>query len=66
VLYLAHRSRYRIKEIRVRWRHDGDSRLDVVAGNWQNVIDILRIRLTSRPVHPSAAKQVARRADKQK
>jgi dolichyl-phosphate beta-glucosyltransferase len=66
VLYLAHRSRYRIKEVGVRWRDDGDSRLDLVAGNWQNMIDILRIRLTSRPVLPSAAKQAAMLAGKPK
>jgi dolichyl-phosphate beta-glucosyltransferase len=57
VLYLAHRSRYRIKEVGVRWRDDGDSRLDLVAGNWQNMIDILRIRLTTRPALPPAARQ---------
>jgi dolichyl-phosphate beta-glucosyltransferase len=48
VLYLAHRSGYQIKEVAVRWRDDGDSRLDLVVGNWQNMIDILRIRLASR------------------
>jgi len=47
VLYLAHRSGYRIKEVGVKWRDDGDSRLDLLAGNWQNAIDILRIRFAS-------------------
>jgi dolichyl-phosphate beta-glucosyltransferase len=44
VLHLAHRSGYRIKEIGVRWRDDGDTRLRLLAGNWRNMIDILRIR----------------------
>jgi dolichyl-phosphate beta-glucosyltransferase len=44
VLHLAHRSGYRIKEVGVRWRDDGDTRLRLVAGNWRNMIDILRIR----------------------
>src|SRR5262249_53424274 len=44
VLYLAHRSRYRIKEVGVRWHDDGDSRLGLVKGNLRNALDILRIR----------------------
>ncbi|KPV53523.1 glycosyl transferase, partial [Kouleothrix aurantiaca] len=44
ILYLAKRSGYRIKEVGVRWHDDGDSRLDIVAGNWRNMKDILRIR----------------------
>jgi dolichyl-phosphate beta-glucosyltransferase len=57
VLCLAHRSGYRIKEVGVRWRDDGDSRLDLLAGNWQNMIDILRISLASPPRWLSAAKR---------
>jgi dolichyl-phosphate beta-glucosyltransferase len=45
ILYLAQRARYRIKEVGVRWRDDGDSRLQLVAGNWRNMIDLFRIRL---------------------
>jgi dolichyl-phosphate beta-glucosyltransferase len=44
VLHLAQQSGYRIKEVGVCWRDDGDSRLRLVAGNWRNMIDILRIR----------------------
>jgi dolichyl-phosphate beta-glucosyltransferase len=44
VLYLAQRAGYRIQEVGVRWRDDGDSRLRLVSGNWQNMIDLLRIR----------------------
>ncbi|HMJ50756.1 MAG TPA: dolichyl-phosphate beta-glucosyltransferase [Polyangiaceae bacterium] len=57
VLCLAHRSGYRIREVGVRWRDDGDSRLDLVAGNWQNMIDILRISLSTPPRLLTASKR---------
>jgi dolichyl-phosphate beta-glucosyltransferase len=44
ILHLAQRSGYRLKQVGVRWRDDGDSRLRLVSGNWQNLVDILRIR----------------------
>ena len=44
ILAIAQRLGYRIKEVPVRWRDDGDSRLDLVAGNLRNVRDIFRIR----------------------
>jgi glycosyltransferase involved in cell wall biosynthesis len=44
VLHLAARAGHRIKEVGVRWRDDGDSRLDLVSGNWNNLRDVLRIR----------------------
>jgi dolichyl-phosphate beta-glucosyltransferase len=49
VLYLAKRSGYRIKQVGVRWRDDADSRLDLVAGNWTNALDLLRIRFGRHP-----------------
>ena len=56
VLHLARRSGYRIKEVGVRWRDDGDSRLRLVSGNWRNLLDILRIRFgrAGRPAEPQA------------
>jgi dolichyl-phosphate beta-glucosyltransferase len=45
ILYLAKRARYRIQQIPIRWRDDGDSRLDLVNGNIRNFIDVLSIRL---------------------
>ncbi|MCP5116642.1 MAG: glycosyltransferase family 2 protein, partial [bacterium] len=39
ILALAARWGYRIKSVPIRWRDDGDSRLDLVAGNVRNVID---------------------------
>jgi dolichyl-phosphate beta-glucosyltransferase len=53
VLYLAARAGYRIREVGVRWRDDGDSRLELVAGNWRNLKDVLGIRLRRYP--PPAA-----------
>ena len=41
ILHLAEQSGYHIKEVGVRWRDDGDSRLKLVAGNWRNMLDIL-------------------------
>jgi dolichyl-phosphate beta-glucosyltransferase len=49
ILHLAARSGYKVKEVGVRWQDDGDSRLDLVAGNWRNFVDILRIRFGSYP-----------------
>jgi dolichyl-phosphate beta-glucosyltransferase len=49
ILHLAARSGYKVKEIGVQWRDDGDSRLDVIAGNWRNMVDILRIRFGHYP-----------------
>jgi dolichyl-phosphate beta-glucosyltransferase len=49
LLHLANRSGYRIKEVGVRWRDDRDSRLELVAGNWRNMVDLLRIRVARYP-----------------
>lgn len=61
VLYLASRLGYRIKEVGVRWRDDGDSRLSLVAGNWRNMLDLLRVRLawTDAAVLPLSAPDAA-------
>jgi dolichyl-phosphate beta-glucosyltransferase len=44
ILALAQRLGYRIRQVPIRWSDDGDSRLDLLAGNLRNVIDIFRIR----------------------
>jgi dolichyl-phosphate beta-glucosyltransferase len=60
VLHLAERSGYRIKEVGVRWHDDGDSRLNLVTGNWRNMLDILRIRFARyQPAAPIADIEVA-------
>lgn len=44
ILALALALGYAVKEVPIRWRDDGDSRLELVRGNLRNVRDILRIR----------------------
>jgi dolichyl-phosphate beta-glucosyltransferase len=44
VLFLARQQGHRITQVPVRWRDDGDSRLQLVSGNWRNVRDLLSIR----------------------
>jgi dolichyl-phosphate beta-glucosyltransferase len=48
ILYLAHRLGYKVKEVGVRWRDDGDSRLGLIRGNVRNAIDVLRIRFARK------------------
>jgi dolichyl-phosphate beta-glucosyltransferase len=47
ILSLAQRLGYRVKEVGVRWRDDGDSRLELVRGNARNLAELLRIRFRS-------------------
>jgi dolichyl-phosphate beta-glucosyltransferase len=48
VLSLAARAGYKVKEIGVQWRDDGDTRLQLVSGNWKNLKDLFRIRFGQR------------------
>lgn len=59
ILALAQRFGYRIVQVPIRWRDDGDSRLELVRGNLRNVIDIFRIRRSLARVHRLAARAVA-------
>lgn len=45
ILAIARRLGYRIQQVPIRWRDDGDSRLALLSGNLRNVIDIFRIRI---------------------
>jgi dolichyl-phosphate beta-glucosyltransferase len=47
ILVLARRLGYGIRQVPIRWRDDGDSRLALVSGNLRNVRDIFRIRLSN-------------------
>ena len=58
ILYLAERLRYRIAQVPVRWRDDGDSRLNLMAGNLKNVLDIFRIRF-ARGAAPTPSAELA-------
>ena len=55
ILYLAAQAGYPLSQIPVRWRDDGDSRLQLVRGNVRNAADILRIRLGRPRARPEAA-----------
>jgi hypothetical protein len=50
ILVLASKLGYRIREVPIRWRDDGDSRLNVITGNIRNARDILSIRYMHRNV----------------
>jgi dolichyl-phosphate beta-glucosyltransferase len=52
ILHLAEQCGYHVKEVGVRWQDDGDSRLQLVAGNWRNMLDILRIRFGKIDLSP--------------
>ncbi|MEO7143010.1 MAG: dolichyl-phosphate beta-glucosyltransferase [Bryobacteraceae bacterium] len=56
ILVLASRVGYRIQEVPVRWRDDGDSRLNLLTGNLRNAADILKIRHMHRNVRAEAAR----------
>jgi dolichyl-phosphate beta-glucosyltransferase len=56
ILYLAQRAGYRIAQVPVRWRDDGDSRLVLLGGNIRNAVDVFRIRFgNSSAPHPAVA-----------
>jgi dolichyl-phosphate beta-glucosyltransferase len=59
VLYLAARSGYRLKEVGVCWRDDGDTRSSPLLQNWRYVLDVLRIRFRSdvRGPRPASVEQ---------
>jgi dolichyl-phosphate beta-glucosyltransferase len=48
ILYLAQKTGYKLAQVPIRWRDDGDSRLQLLSGNARNVRDLLTIRLTHR------------------
>lgn len=59
ILCLAERLRFSVQEVGIRWRDDGDSRLELVRGNIQNLIDVLRIRFGRQPKVAASAHGVA-------
>jgi dolichyl-phosphate beta-glucosyltransferase len=61
ILYLAKQLGYRIGEVPVRWRDDGDSRLQLVAGNIRNVRDVVSIRWRHRTVEAAATAEATER-----
>lgn len=53
ILWIAQRLGYRVKEVGILWSDDGDSRLELVRGNFQNTVDLLRIRLERYDAAPA-------------
>lgn len=47
ILYLAQKSGYKIAQVPIRWRDDGDSRYNVINGSIRNMRELLRIRLST-------------------
>lgn len=45
ILVLARRAGYRMQQVPIRWRDDGDTRLQLLRGNLQNLRDLWRIRM---------------------
>jgi glycosyltransferase involved in cell wall biosynthesis len=61
ILALARHFGFSVKEVPIRWRDDGDSRLNLVSGNLRNALDIFKIRRSmSRLDRASVASRVAR------
>jgi dolichyl-phosphate beta-glucosyltransferase len=54
LLLLAAGAGYRVKQVGLRWSDDGDSRLDLLSGNWRNLVDLLKIyRQAGAGVNPA-------------
>jgi dolichyl-phosphate beta-glucosyltransferase len=54
ILFLARQLGYRIQQVPVRWRDDGDSRLNLLPDNIQNVRDLLKIRFHQYDINSRA------------
>jgi dolichyl-phosphate beta-glucosyltransferase len=54
IIYLAKKAGYRMAQVPIRWRDDGDSRLQLLSGNIRNVRDVISIRF--RNYSPPAVK----------
>ncbi len=57
ILLLAEQLGFEIQEIPIRWRDDGDSRLQILRGNLRNMRDLWRIRTHARATGREPAKQ---------
>jgi dolichyl-phosphate beta-glucosyltransferase len=55
ILYLAQQTGYRLIEVPIRWRDDGDSRLVLLSGNIRNGLDVFRIRFRKKNYLPVPA-----------
>lgn len=55
ILFLARQAGYTIAQVPVRWRDDGDSRLQLISGNVRNGRDLLMIRVWHLGADPRAS-----------
>jgi dolichyl-phosphate beta-glucosyltransferase len=65
ILVLAKRLGIQIAQVPIRWRDDGDSRLELIAGNVRNIGDLFRIRFSPASLstaQPAPSKTAARGA----
>jgi dolichyl-phosphate beta-glucosyltransferase len=53
ILSMARRAGLSIAQVPVRWRDDGDSRLQLVRGNIRNLVDVFAIRFSRRAPAPN-------------
>jgi len=65
VLYLARARGYRIAQVPVRWRDDGDSRSPVISGSYRLGRDLLSIRwrhraLAALPIERATTSSIGR------
>jgi dolichyl-phosphate beta-glucosyltransferase len=58
ILYLARKAGYTIAQVPIRWRDDGDSRLQLVSGNIRNALDVFRIRFGSAKTAAQASLKI--------
>lgn len=63
ILALAKALGYPVKEIPIRWRDDGDSRLELVRGNLRNMRDVMRIRALAAAARAAGAGATGRQPD---
>lgn len=59
ILALAQALGYTIVQVPIRWRDDGDSRLELIRGNLQNAKDLFRIRRSLARLDLQAERRVA-------
>jgi dolichyl-phosphate beta-glucosyltransferase len=65
ILYLAQQLSYRVEQVAVRWRDDGDSRFNVLSGSIKDARDVLSVRWRHRRTAPRAdyARDAVSRSD---
>ncbi len=63
IIALAQRIGYRIEQVPIRWRDDGDSRLQLLSGSVRVLLDMFRIRQSLSRLHESPVVIAASRVE---